>query len=472
MYFGYIQYLEARVHIFASCGSFLAQQRIACGNWSVPRISLYSHLNNLPLRIEGHSMSVSAPAPIDIIDMLARNAIDVHFQPIVSVRQRTVMGVEALSRGRAGAGTLVPPAALFRRAVEQHRTLELDQACRRAALQRFVPLYRADNKLMLFINTHASTLVEDVQHSHMFANLVQEYGIDPRNIAVEILETDVIDTTLLRAAAETYNRHGFLVAMDDVGAGYSNLDRMLLIKPDILKADRLLVHDLHRDSYKQGVFKTLVQLSERIGGWVVTEGVETREDAMVALGLGADMLQGFFFERPHPLRSVDEFQPTLERVRETAVHFRHYTLEQFTLSQQQVQHRQMLVQQIAAQVALADATSLEQQLQTCITMYPNVASVCVLDATGRQISDTILNPQPVRIQKTIIFQPPAKGTDHSLKEYFYLVAQTAGGVFETQPYVPLPSGRLCVTVSTIFSDVNDQPCVLCVHIDVPEPKHL
>jgi EAL domain-containing protein (putative c-di-GMP-specific phosphodiesterase class I) len=359
-------------------------------------------------------MIVSAPSPVDIVDILARNAIEVHFQPIVSVRQRTIIGVEALSRGRDNTGTLVPPAPLFRGAAEQHLMLELDGRCRRAALDHFVPLYRADNKLVLFLNTHASTLVEDVQHPEAFAELVQSYGLDVRNIAVEILEADAVDTALLRAAAAVYHRHGFLVVLDDVGAGYSNLDRMLLVRPDIIKADRALVHDLHHDAYKQGVFKALVSLSERIGGWVVTEGVETREDAVVALDLGADMLQGFFFGRPHPVFNAKERSAALERVTETANHFRRYTLEHFTLRHVHEQHRRALVQHVAAQLAHTDVNSFAQQLRTCITMYPDIASACVLDAGGQQITETVLKPQPFDAQKTIIFEPPQKGTDHSL----------------------------------------------------------
>src|SRR4028119_1957378 len=100
-----------------------------------------------------------------------------------------------------------------------------------------------------------------------------------------------------------------------------------------------------------------------------------------------------------------------------------------------------MVQQVAAQLAHTDPCALDQVVRTCISSHPDIASVCVLDAAGRQISDTIINPQPISVQKTIIFGPPARGTDHSLKEYFYLLAQTTNGAFPTQPYVPLPPPR-------------------------------
>ena len=415
---------------------------------------------------------VPAPARVDIRDILARKAIEIHFQPIVSGRQRSIVGVEALSRGRDCAGNLVSPAALFHSAAAQGVTLELDQVCRRVAVEQFVPLHRTNPKLVLFVNTHASTLAHDVENLDAFIAMLQHYQVDPRNVALEILEAESIDTALLRAAVDGYNRHGFLVVLDDVGVGYSNLDRIMLVKPDILKADRALVHDLHRDLRKQGVFKALVLLSERIGGWLVAEGVETRHDAVVALDLGVDMLQGFFFGRPQSPAAWDGFSASLAQATATAEYFRQYTLAQFATLQQQEQHRRTLVQQVAAYLAHTDQFALEQALRTCISPHPDVASACVLDGTGRQISDTVTNPQPFAAQKTIIFEPPARGTDHSLKEYFYFLTETNIDIYQTQPYVPLPSQRICITVSTTFHDRHNQLCVLCLHIDVPEPQPL
>lgn len=415
-------------------------------------------------------MGVSASAPLDVNDVLVRNALRIHFQPIVSVRQRKIMGVEALCRGQRVCGEIVPPVELFRCAAEQGVTLELDRACRRAAVEQFAPLHRADPHLVLFINTHPSQLADDAVHPHTLVDLVQQHGIDPRNIALEILESEHIDTALLQAAAAAYHRQEILVALDDVGVGYSNLDRIMLVKPDMLKADRALVQDLHHDVYKQGVFKALVYLAERIGGWIITEGVETRDEAVMALELGADMLQGFFFARPQPLADVQALAPTLERAADTAKDFRHYTLAQFTLLQQHKQRRKTIVQQIAAQLADVDPVDLQQQLAACIKPHPMIASAYVLDAAGQQITG-VVQPQPLDAQKTIIFEPPAQGSDHSLREYFYLAAHAPDGVFETQPYVPLPAQRLCITASTIFADMQNRLCVLCVHLDVPALPH-
>jgi EAL domain-containing protein (putative c-di-GMP-specific phosphodiesterase class I) len=271
-------------------------------------------------------MVSAPPARVDIRDILARKAIEIYFQPIVLERHRSVVGVEALCRGRDRAGDLVSPAALFRSAAEHQVTFELDQMCRRIAVEQFVPLLCTNAKLVLFVNTHASTLAHDVENLDAFVTMLQQHEVDPRNVAVEFLKAELIDAALLRAAVDGYNQHGFLVVLNDVGVGYSNLERIMLMKPDMLKADRALVHDLHRDLRKQGVLKALMLLSERIGGWLVVEGVETRDDAVVALDLGADMLQGFFFGRPQPAVLLDSFHASVAQVTPTAAYFQQYTL--------------------------------------------------------------------------------------------------------------------------------------------------
>ena len=80
-------------------------------------------------------------------------------------------------------------------------------------------------------------------------------GLKPENIAIEIIESDVEDLKELQRFVQLYRSYGFLIALDDVGAGHSNLNRIPLIKPDILKIDRFLVQNIQDDFYKQEVLE-------------------------------------------------------------------------------------------------------------------------------------------------------------------------------------------------------------------------
>jgi len=126
-----------------------------------------------------------------------------------------------------------------------------------------LPLHGANAELILFINFHISTFDQDAEGAGSILNLVRRLNLEPRNFAIEILESEFEDTTRLQESVEHYKNCGFLVVLDDVGAGHSNLDRITYVKPDILKVDRSLIQDIHKDYYKQGILKFLVNLSEK-----------------------------------------------------------------------------------------------------------------------------------------------------------------------------------------------------------------
>ena len=103
----------------------------------------------------------------------------------------------------------------------------------------------------------------------------------------------------MRSLVDLLRSRGFLIVLDDVGSGHSNLDRIPFIKPDLLKVDRTLIARIDTDYHKRGTLKSLVDLGRKIGALVVAEGVETEGEAMVALELGADLLQGLCLGRPN-----------------------------------------------------------------------------------------------------------------------------------------------------------------------------
>lgn len=193
-------------------------------------------------------------------------------------------------------------------------------------------------------------------------------------------------------------------------------------------------------------------------GWrkfFATTWCQPRAEAIIALDLRADLLQGFYFTRPHKIECYDEIQYDLNRVQNTGAKFKSYTLDKIKATQIQDEERLAITKYIAAQIEGIGAESFEGKLTELIGFYAIVQSACVLDESGIQISETVLNPQEVQQQKPIIFRPPSKDTDHSLKEYYYVLMEAQIDPFATKPYV-LPLGRLCVTVSISFKGANSK----------------
>jgi len=391
-----------------------------------------------------------------------------HFQPIVSVRQPGVVGMEALARGVAGGGTLLPPSALFKMAEAERLGREVEDLCRWSAVRRFAELRHCSDDTLLFLNLDlASSPGHDNLPGELEA-LVRTHGLKPRNVAVEFLEARLDDIARFGTLATALRKRGFLVVMDDVGAGHSNLDRIPLFRPDVIKIDRSLVTGVEADFYKQETFKSLVSLSRRIGALVVAEGIETEAEAIAALELGADLLQGYFLCRPQDASAFDEVgiaRPT-HKAAGLAHAFKSHMLG--GINERKLHHRRLsgILSRIIAQLAGVEAERFDAILDRIVGEDPKVECCYVLDDAGVQVTETVCNVALERRSSGAMFRPAPRGTDHSLKEYFYVLIEVEMQKYTTDPYVSLASGSLCRTISTRFRSAgSDRSYVLCVDVN-------
>lgn len=404
------------------------------------------------------------PSSPDIQSLIAQKRLEIHFQPIASIRRRNVVGVEALCRAHNGDGPIAP-SQLFAAAQEQGASAALDHACQSEALRRFAPLPvegKRDDQLILFVNVHPAS-VENEDFVSQLLERVESEGLEPRRVVVELLETEMSEATARRAAHQL-REAGFLVALDDIGAGSSNLDRIAMVRPDILKADRALISGVDTDYHKREVLKSLVDLSEKIGGWIVAEGVETLDEALTVLDLGGDFMQGYFLARPSLLESVSALAPVTQTARE----FKERLLETVRHNRQVHNDRLDILNELRGALQNCPPQEFEACVKSLLSRYQSVASVCLLALDGVQISDSVVNDLTFIQPKTVIFAPPPRGTDHSFREYFYLLLEGSLDPFVTNPYVPLPSGDLCVTISTFVGGQQSEKYVLAVHFKVEE----
>src|SRR5581483_2191881 len=213
--------------------------------------------------------------PFDLREILLNEGVLAYFQPIVSIDRRTIAGFEGLSRGLfPGTQQIISPVDLFHQAAIQGYSLELDRLCRKKVLEEFGKVRAENPDFFLSLNLDAANFDPGVVGSGYLKTQVTEMGLEPRHVALEVIESAVRDVEELQRFVDTYRSLGFLIALDDVGAGHSNLNRIPLIKPDILKVDRYLVQNIQGDSYKQEVLRSLVNMARRLGTLIIAEGVE------------------------------------------------------------------------------------------------------------------------------------------------------------------------------------------------------
>lgn len=218
------------------------------------------------------------------------------FQPFIDTATGLIAGVEALGRLRQDDGSLLSVGPLFvDPKVSPAALRRLDRQIRDDALAR---LHQAPADWFISLNI-SPRWIGRLRPNQALPSLrqLQQHGIDPQRVVFEITELSGGNLRLPEVVAR-YREAGARIAIDDFGAGYSQLDRVLTLQPDILKLDMRLFQQAARGGPSGEVVKALAQMAEKTGCWIIAEGVETEEEMDFALECGARYVQGFLFARP------------------------------------------------------------------------------------------------------------------------------------------------------------------------------
>ncbi|MBU1229122.1 MAG: EAL domain-containing protein [Proteobacteria bacterium] len=398
---------------------------------------------------------------ITIDDILENGWVSAAFQPLVSIKRKALLGVEALARCSAP-GENIPPLEMFRMAGEAGRLLEFDRLCRKKALEAFAPIHALDRGLIVSLNVDGHAIDAEAARSGTLIGLVKSLGISPNNVLIEIVESRAKDSKALEEFVGIHRKNGFLIALDDLGAGHSNLDRIPLLKPDVLKLDRSLVSGVDGHMTKLEVVKSFVQMASRLGALALAEGVERQEDILRLLEIGVDVFQGYYFGRPAMRMPRPEI--VTERIDYLAARFQASATERFAAQKELYARHDALVLGLCQRLGAVGAAGLDMLLTSFIDESECIECLYVLNARGVQTTDTVCNPAKLRKRKRFIYEPARKGADHSLKEY-YLPLRAGLPKFTTQPYISLASGNRCITLSARCRDRDGRPIILCADLD-------
>jgi EAL domain-containing protein (putative c-di-GMP-specific phosphodiesterase class I) len=232
------------------------------------------------------SDGVSPPPSLEALwDLVPPDELFVVFQPIVDMANGETRGFEALLRCEGEA--VSSPATLFDLAA----TLGVAGWLGRLVREICVPLASGHP---LFVNVHPQELGEDWlvrDDEPIFAHDADVY--------LEVTESAPLHGDAHeRVLAEVGARGTVFLAMDDLGAGHSDLLRLVDLKPRVVKLDRALVEELQDNERKRELVRMVVELCTRLGAEVIAEGIETYGEYQALLRAGVRYGQGFLFARP------------------------------------------------------------------------------------------------------------------------------------------------------------------------------
>jgi EAL domain-containing protein (putative c-di-GMP-specific phosphodiesterase class I) len=217
---------------------------------------------------------------------LTQDDLAVFYQPIVDVETRSIFAYEALARCRVP--SLSNPQRLFERAVEQQACGALGRAVRQLAIAR-------SPNTRLFNNVHPAELA-----ARWLIRPDDPLNFHDHQVYIEVTESAAFThhELCLSVLKELKSRGGVHLAVDDLGAGHSNLKRIIDLEPEVVKLDRALIYGLDKSRRQQTLVKHVVELCVELDALVVAEGIETHDEFQAVLDTGAHLLQGFLLARP------------------------------------------------------------------------------------------------------------------------------------------------------------------------------
>jgi diguanylate cyclase len=229
-----------------------------------------------------------------------------HYQPIVRLSDRRMIGLEALVRwNRPGVG-LVPPDAFIPVAEEIRLITTIDSWVLREACRQFAGWSGGTPDSSVAVNLSA----RDLQSPDLIAvvrDALRHSGLPPARLTLELTESTLVTGNAVVAANLTWLRGlGVRLAIDDFGTGYSSLSYLRQIPAQILKLDRSFVSGLDTDDAACALVGAIVAMGHALGLEIVAEGVERPGQAEQLRRLGCDAAQGYLFARPQPLAQVDQ----------------------------------------------------------------------------------------------------------------------------------------------------------------------
>jgi EAL domain-containing protein (putative c-di-GMP-specific phosphodiesterase class I) len=232
----------------------------------------------------------------NFFDIIENHSLTAHFQPIIDMQTNKIFAYETLTRGVLPDGTLMYPDVLFKKSARNDMNFTLDRMCRETALKT-TAVKKIDAKV--FINFIPTSIYDPEFCLASTVKWAKQLEFDPKNIVFEVVETqDVKDKEHLKSILNYYRDKGFLIALDDVGEGYSSLNMIIDIKPDIIKVDRNIIENIDKNPMKQSIYKALRGICVDNGIKILAEGVETPYELEKVKEIGVDYAQGYYFARP------------------------------------------------------------------------------------------------------------------------------------------------------------------------------
>ncbi|GGH63788.1 hypothetical protein GCM10010975_29950 [Comamonas phosphati] len=256
------------------------------------------------VREQRYRLSVEAA----LREAISGNQLELHYQPKVDLQNGAMWGVEALARWHHPLLGHVLPSS-FVSIAEEYGLIDalshwvLREACRQLAA------WRAKGIAMPAVAVNMSpTNFQNSSLPGVINETLARYGLLPNDLLIEMTESIFMDETLETSAVmEALRSAGIRLSIDDFGAGYSNLERLLRLPISEIKLDKSFIQNLEVDGASKALVDAVIRMGKSLDLSVIAEGVERETQRQILLDRGCRYGQGYLFARPLPPDGVEEW---------------------------------------------------------------------------------------------------------------------------------------------------------------------
>ena len=234
-----------------------------------------------------------------------RNVVP-YLQPIVDAGGK-IVGAEALARWIHPQDGFLPPSDFVPVFEKNGMIVEIDRYMWRCACEILSDWEKQGRDLFISVNISPKDFYFMDVASEIKA-LTKEFALDPSKLRIEITETVMMtDVENRMKVLDDLRKEGFIVEMDDFGSGYSSLNLLKDMPVDVLKIDMRFLTSNSDDVKARTILQNIINLSEDLGMFSLTEGVETKKQLEMLSEMGCKLFQGYYFAKPLPLNEFDSF---------------------------------------------------------------------------------------------------------------------------------------------------------------------
>lgn len=314
-------------------------------------------------------MKITGKIKKQMLEIIENKEIKAVFQPIVSLKDGEIFAYEALSRiSKENCDFNIGEA--FEIAQEMKCLWAFERLCRSNSIKMSA---NKPKSAKLFLNVDPNIMHDPDFKSGVTHKKLEKYNLSCDDIIFEATERSAIeDMDTFKASLKHYKEQGFGVAVDDVGSGYSGINRIFDVNPQFIKIDMEIIRDIETDEMKRSFVALLSQFASDAGIALVAEGIETSKQLEIMISMKIDYAQGYYLAKPS-----EEFEKINSDIADEIQQFNNM----YNKSKKSVAYCNTVESLCSKKVRVHPATSFAEVYD--IMTDPNVTEVAVVDEDGK-----------------------------------------------------------------------------------------